>query len=160
VTAPVYLDRPTGTDRSDDPLMNLDPVTEPFKTALMRGQWYLTYVTGYAQAPIARQWSERMYHPRPGDLVYVIDRILGGPRDQGADTRVKSFGYYLCARHEPMYDPEAWAEVADQYEGKPCPTEKVFYLQYGPNPDDVCRWENAECRVIATEETTREARGR
>lgn len=44
--------------------------------------------------------------------------------------------------------------------GKPCPTERIFYIQYGPNPDDVCRWENAQCRVIATAEISDELHGR
>lgn len=158
MTAPVYLDRPTGTDRTGDPLMVLSDTTEPLRTLVMRSQWYLDYVSGYRQAPIARRWDERARAPRSGDLVYVVDRILEGPRGGDADTHNKSFGYYICGRREPVYDADMWAQVADQYEGEPCPTEKVFYLQYGPNPDDVCRWENAECRVIATHETTREVR--
>lgn len=156
MTAPVHTERPTGIDRSNDPLMVPSDTTEPLRTLVMRSQWWLDYVSGYRNAPIAQEWAERAHHPRPGDLVYVPDRILGGRRDQGADTRNKSFGYFITARREPVYGPDEWERVKDGFDGYPCPTEKVFYIQYGPNPDDVCRWENAECRVIATEESARE----
>ena len=160
VTAPVYLERPLGIDRSDDPLLSLDDATDPFRTLIARSQWYFNFVTGMPHAPIHKRWSERMYNPRSGDLVYVPDRILGGPRGGDLKTRMQSFGYYVLGRMEPAYSAEDWEQVKDEYDGAPCPTEDVFYVQYGPSPEDVCRWGNATCHVIATAETTREVRGR
>lgn len=152
-------ERLRGTDRTGDPLLTLDEAFLPFRSLVMISQWYATYMMGMAGSPIGQRWQSRYRKPVPGDLCYAIDHALYAPTDPrfNADTVMKSFGYFLGEQQEPIYDDATWAEVQDQYDGrKDCPTERIFYIQYGPKPDDVCRWENASCQVIATREISNE----
>lgn len=148
-----------GTDRTGDPLLSLDEACLPIRVLVMSSQWYATYLFGMAGAPIGINWQRRYREPRPGDLCFATDHAINPRAD--ADTLLKSFGYFLGEQREPIYDDETWAKVQDQYDDrKDCPTERVFYIQYGPKPDDVCRWEDAQCQVIATAEISNELHGR
>jgi hypothetical protein len=153
------IERLRGTDRTGDPLLNLDEAFIPFRIAIMSSQWYATYLFGMAGSPLGIDWQKRMRQPRPGELCFATDHAINDRSDP--DTRQKSFGYYLGEQMEPIYDDETWEEVKDQYDDrKDCPTEPIFYIQYGPKPDDVCRWENASCQVIATAAISNELHGR
>lgn len=152
-------ERLLGTDRSADPLLTLDEAFLPFRVLVMNSQWYATYLFGMAGSPLGREWQRRYRKPEPGDLCFATDHALYSHTDPrfNADTLMKSFGYFLGEQREPIYDDETWARVREQYgDRKDCPTERIFYLQYGPKPDDVCRWENASCQVIATREISAE----
>jgi hypothetical protein len=143
------IERLHGTDRTDDPLLNLDEAFLPFRVLVMSSQWYATYLFGMAGAPIGIDWQRRYRKPKPGELCFATDHAINPRAEPG--TAMKSFGYFLGEQQEPIYDDETWAEVQDQYDDQTeCPTERIFYIQYGPKPDDVCRWENAQCQVIAT----------
>lgn len=148
-------ERLRGADRTDDPLLNLDEAFLPFRVLVMSSQWYATYLFGMAGSPLGIDWQRRYRKPRPGELCFATDHAINPRAD--ADTLMKSFGYFLGEQWEPVYDDETWEQVKDQYredhqtiEEVVRPTERVFYIQYGPKPDDVCRWENAQCQVIAT----------
>lgn len=148
-----------GIDRTDDPLLSLDESFLPFRVLVMSSQWYATYLFGMAGAPIGIDWQRRYREPKPGELCFATDWAINSRAD--ADTLMKSFGYFLGEQQEPIYDDETWAKVQDQYgDRKDCPTERVFYIQYGPKPDDVCRWEDARCQVIATRAISDELHGR
>jgi len=63
-------------------------------------------------------------------------------------------GYFLAEREEWAQTDESWGsfkagEVEAGYEvsEEDRITDKASYIQYGPNPEDVCRWTN--CRVWA-----------
>lgn len=142
-------ERLTGIDRTGDPLLSPDEAVVPFIRLLLSSQWYANYLYGMANAPIGVRWQKRRRSPQPGELCYVTDHA-GNPRSDD-DTIRKAFGYFLGEQQEPIYSEEVWQEVRGQYYGRQdCPTEDVFYIQYGPKPGDVCRWENASCQAIAT----------
>lgn len=82
--------------------------------------------------------------------MYVPDRALSD-RDP---SPYRSFGYLVANRQEPLYDTAAWEEVKDEFEV--CPMQRVYYIQYGPAPEDVCRWEDASCLAIATADRLRD----
>jgi hypothetical protein len=153
----VHVDRLTGTDRSDDPLLSLDDSVVALRRLLISSQWYATHLYGMAGSPIGIEWQRRQRKPKVGELCFATDHAISPSADD--DTIMKSFGYYLGEQQEPVYDEQAWESVRDQYEGDDCPTERVFYIQYGPKPKDVCRWENAQCQVIATAEISKELHG-
>lgn len=154
-----------GTDRTGDPLLSLDEAFLPFRVLVMSSQWYATYLFGMAGAPIGVAWQKRYREPKPDDLCFAVDHAISLRADP--DTQMKSFGYYLGEQREPIYDDDTWEQVKDQYredhqtiEQVVRPTELVFYIQYGPKPDDVCRWENAQCQVIATPAVSNELHSR
>jgi hypothetical protein len=143
------IERLLGTDRTGDPLLSLDEACVPWRRLLISSQWWANYLHGIPYAPIGVDWQERQRKPRPGELCFATDHAISPDADD--KLIAKSFGYFLGEQREPIYDDETWAEVQDQYDDrKDCPTERIFYIQYGPAPDDVCRWENAQCQVIAT----------
>lgn len=138
--------RPVGVDRTGDPLLTLD---DGALTAVVEIVYHGIRLTGVLDAPIGRALIDRRHHPRPGDFVVILDSIPGrGPTADAIDRLRKGWGYLVARRNEPFYTDTQWADVADQYDGKPCPTERIFYVQYGPNPGDVCRWENAEAYAV------------
>jgi hypothetical protein len=103
-------------------------------------------------APVVRRVNERMRSPRPGDLV-VTAEVLHGRRDP--EDRVHGFGIFLAARREWMASDAEWAaQRATETIGVPDlsdegrPTDNVFYIQYGPEPGDICRWHNSEAVVL------------
>lgn len=143
------MGRPQGIDRSADPLISLDENAFPLRVAIMETQHHYYMMTGMLGAPIGEKWSARQCSPQPGDLVYVPDRLGRRGTD---DDRLKSFGYYILGRDEPCWTDEEWAEEVRQFgcENNERSQEWIFYIQYGPDPQDVCRWENARCVVVAT----------
>ncbi|GAA0583122.1 hypothetical protein GCM10010172_80190 [Paractinoplanes ferrugineus] len=114
-------------------------------------------------APCAQALSERIYHPKPGDPVYVPDSLR-----QDEDGRRKGVGYLVVARTEWWHSDEDWLApnpddpwgssfaqwtldeplVWDPLTHPKRPKEDVFYVQYGPDPGDICRWENASCYAL------------
>lgn len=153
------VERLRGTDRSGDPLLSLDGACIPLRRLLLSSLWYTNYLYGMAGSPIGIDWQRRMRRPQVGELCFVTDHAISP--GAGDDTIAKSFGYFLGEQREPVYDEKEWAEVQDQYDDrKDCPTERVFYIQYGPAPDDVCRWANADHQVIATQAISDELHNR
>lgn len=86
----------------------------------------------------------RMSDPRVGDLVMEVTSL------GRQDSTGRGFGILLAHREE-------WAQTDEQYveylvenpemRGEPRWHGDAWYVQYGPQPDDICRWEN--CRFIA-----------
>jgi hypothetical protein len=101
----------------------------------------------------------RRSHPRPGDLVLESSSLhrMNYPNDDRVQYRL---GYLLGHRLE-------WAETDEEYhqsvrDGSYNPeledriSVEVVYVQYGPNPEDICRWEN--CSFIAVPQTLKDFR--
>jgi hypothetical protein len=133
--------RPPGTDRTGDPLLTM---TDESRTAVMMIVHLGWRLTGYAQSPSGRALADRRHHPRPGDLVLVPDAIRRiDPGEAGY-----GWGYLIEERQEPVYDDATWERIQYQFDGGPTPTERIFYVQYGPNPQDVYRWENVSCMTV------------
>lgn len=84
-------------------------------------------------APVVEEMWRRMKNPRPGDVVFAHDII----HSADSEKRCLGFGVLLAKRREPFPD---W----DDEEDGPNSGELIWYVQYGPTPEDVCRWENAE----------------
>lgn len=136
--------RPRGVDRTGDPMLTLDGDALDVIMMIVYSGYRLT---GYAQAPIAKALDDRRQNPHPGDLVMVPDSMS---RRATCDDRRHGWGYLLAVRHEPMFTDEDWLRIVTEEDPEygPRPIEKVFYIQYGPNPQDVCRWENASVMAV------------
>jgi hypothetical protein len=132
MTEATAVDRPRGT-RREDAVLSLDASVAVGVRRLLRG---VSYHLGRATlvgnaAPVIVDMRERMRHPKPGDLVVEQSR-----RQVDDDTAVKSVGILVEHRREHFGEgDEAWSEDA-------------WYVQYGPEPEDVCRWVNADFAAI------------
>lgn len=96
-----------------------------------------------------------MNNPKRGDLVVEIstsyrttlDATLGGfgvllERRHEWQTTDKDFALE-CARQDAAYGPRTPQEHAeDRF------TETAWYVQYGPGPEHVFRWVDAECVAV------------
>lgn len=93
--------------------------------------------------PKVEAMADRMLNPQVGDLGVVTDALY---REVWWGGWQHGVGYLLAHRSEPV--PE-WDDL-ESPEGGPFsnPGEDVFYVQYGPDPEDVCRWVNAEFRSL------------
>lgn len=148
-------------DRSGDPLLVGDPGTVGMLVRVAYNAWRQMGSTHNA-APCAQALSDRIMHPQPGDPVYVPDSFR-----LDEDGRRKGVGYLIVERTEWWHSDEDWLNRADDEGttafqawtyGEPLvwnplthpkrPKEDVFYVQYGPNPADICRWGNASCNAI------------
>lgn len=115
-------------DRHGDPLLEGDQAVVDLIVEVAYNSWWQMGST-HTAAPCARSLSARLMHPLPGDPVYVPDSRRNW---RSADDRRKGVGYLIVARQE----------LEGQID------ESVFYVQYGPDPGDVCRWENATVMAI------------
>lgn len=140
----------SGTNREGDPLMTVEGSL--VATDMMR-LLHQAVLVGQ-QAPIVREMYDRMYAPQIGDPVVVLDAIYR--RDD--DTKNKGVGYLIADREDWAQTDEQWqAELAEDpslAEGGRH-KERAWYVQYGPEPVDVCRWSN--CTVLAIPRATRES---
>ncbi len=130
-------------DRAGDPLVTGDQAVVDL---LVRVAYNTHTRTGMRSAPIGEALRDRINNPRPGDPVYVPDSLA---RRQDDDGRRKGVGYLVVQRTEWFHTEQRWADgAADEWAGDPRPTDRVFYVQYGPDPGDICRWENARCYAL------------
>ena len=143
----------TGTLRSDDLLSLADEAVN--RRAIMMAMGYSYYRLAldglFGKGGGGRAWV-RCQKVQPGDLVMESMRGVLSLRDNGCDPR--AFGILLDRRNEWAHTDEEWQDyltseghAADE-ERETRPVEHdVFYVQYGPQPDDICRWMN--CTFIA-----------
>jgi hypothetical protein len=83
-----------------------------------------------AHAPAGKNYFDRMNSPQSGDLVF--EYMMRDPNH--------GIGYLVEKRRELV-----WPDAEDERDREI--TEEVWYVQYGQNPEDVCRWEN--CGFVA-----------
>jgi len=133
-----------GIDRTGDPFLAEEVVERMIAMADALDRLSL------GPTPTAQHYRQRAQVLKVGDLVWVFDTISM----KNPETRYKGLGYFLDARKEWFETDEAWEaskaeEAAAGYEmgEENRATDFAYYIQYGPNPEDVCRWTN--CRVIA-----------
>jgi hypothetical protein len=156
----------TGIDRDDD-LLSLEDAAVP-RRMLMAGMARClrdAVLVGNPAPAVARMW-ERMKTPVPGDL--VIETSTFYRRDE--DDRVKAMGILIAHRVEWGETDEEWAAHVEQervayedflrgpysqpgdgpFDPSQCErlTDHAWYIQYGPQPGDVCRWENCDFMMI------------
>lgn len=131
--------RPLGTQRDDD-LLSLDMTAVNHRRALVSLAYTLrSAVLVGNPAPVVMDIWRRMRHPQPGDFVVeasIVPRLMMRPWPLGEadlDTLIKGNGILIEHRQEPYGGPDP-DDIGH---------EDVWYVQYGPAPVDVCRWENA-----------------
>lgn len=97
---------------------------------------------------------DRMYNPRVGDT--VMEHTTSFRAD--VQTKVQSIGILLVhEREEWACTDKEWAEIVarEAAEGVTLTEEdrlvdRASYIQYGPSPNDICRWRN--CQFLAVPE--------
>lgn len=72
--------------------------------------------------------------PRPGEFAVEETVLLGW----AGGNWYQGFGILLARRRERPCDADPR-------------TEEAWYIQYGPRPDDVCRWANSSFAAIPAE---------
>lgn len=152
----------TGTDRPGW-LLSLDEEAVPFRNAIIALARHLqSAVLVGNPAPVVRRMNDRMRHPEIGDLVVTNMALM--TRD--LDTRLKGLGVLLspgypgrrewfetdkewaafCAREAAAStDPETLALIISDENRT---TDTAFYVQYGPDAGDRCRWVNDTCMMV------------
>ena len=135
----------TGTARSaEDPL--LTPVGSDLVLQLTRH----LYGASISTVPSSQELHRRLTSPAVGQPVAVLDAMY----QRSPDTRWKGVGYLLETRREWWTTDAEWAaeQRAQLHDGYLADEERMvepaaWYVQYGPEPADVCRWVN--CQVLA-----------
>lgn len=128
-------------------LLSLDPSALAWRRLVLKmaNNLYLATLVGNPTLKIQAQ-HERMLHPKPGDFVYEQTTLWGG----SAEQKEKGSGILLRIVLEPVwtYD-ELRAEYDEidenteaEIQGDLAKTQTVYYIQYGPSKEDVCRWTN------------------
>jgi len=158
----------TGTLRDQDDLLSLEGkavavrkmmagIASVLRSAVMVGQ----------PAPVVRRMSDRMREPQPGDLVMETSTMY---RD--AEDWHKGFGILVARRQEWWTTDAEWeqevaeeraaheeflrgpyaqpGDAAEPWEPGERQTDHAWYVQYGPEPGDICRWVNCEFTMVPT----------
>jgi hypothetical protein len=142
-----------GALRDDDDLLSLDDKALPRREMMATLARHLqTAVLVGNPAPIVAKMWDRMKNPQPGDLVLETSSL--GRSD--VEQRAMGFGFLLTHRDEWAQTDDEWAkeEVRPGYDefDQPRPVEpRVYYVQYGPKPDDICRWVNCSFIAVPTD---------
>jgi hypothetical protein len=132
-------------------LLGLDDRAQAHREAIRALAFHLQDATGVGNpAPVVARMGERLRSPVVGDLV-----VETSTRRRQTDLRIESMGYLLATREE-WYDSEAdWAALIEEYPEEDTDdnrsTDTAWYVQYGPDPRDVCRWVNCSFLVIPIE---------
>lgn len=134
-----------GTDHSDTDLLFLTDEALS-RRQMMMGQALLLHsacLVGHRAPVVERMW-ERITHPEIGDLVMATDHRT---------REHKAFGYLVAERKEWWTTDEEWekivAEDPDYYGDRSI--DYAYYIQYGPQPVDVCRWTNCTVIMVPTD---------
>lgn len=107
--------------------------------------------------PMQIEIGDRLRHPRVGDLVFEETSFWGSWRrghPQEGNAWCKGFGFLLDDRVEWAETDADWElhraewlnDLDDDQTGER-PTDHAWYVQFGPMPEDVCRWVN--CSFVA-----------
>jgi hypothetical protein len=135
-----------GVDRSSDWLLSLDERATPHRDAILAITHHLYHacLVGHPTPNVERMYG-RITDPQPGDFVYVRDRAA----DRDVAIRTMALGYLLTHRREWWESDEQWVAIKAERGETDADrrTDHAWYVQYGPNPDAVCRWTN--CTVVA-----------
>lgn len=171
-TYPQPYEGVTGTLRDTDDLLSLEEPALAVRKMLAGVAGVLMQTTIVGQpAPVVTRISERMRDPQPGDLV-----LETSTRYRPSDDWYKGFGILILHRDEWWETDAEWerqvaAERADHddflkgpyahpgdadepWEPRGRMTDHGWYIQYGQQPADVCRWTNCGFTAIPTDPGT------
>jgi hypothetical protein len=141
----------TGTLRDQDDLLSLDDKAFPRREMMVALALVLQRTTLVGDpAPVVDRIGKQINDPQPGDLVVETTSI--GRSD--TERRAMGFGILLAYRDEwAQTDEEYNQELADNGDLNPGWRAKdhAWYVQYGPQPDDICRWVNCCFITIPTD---------
>ena len=104
--------------------------------------------------PSQREIDKRMRNPRVGDLVFEESSFWGSYRKghlQEGNAWCKGFGFLVEDRLEWAQTDELWEQLTSEGAfdvGEDRPTDRAWYIQYGPSPEDICRWVGASVVAI------------
>lgn len=150
-TYPDHHEGITGRPLDPDGLLSLDMRAVPGREAVAAlAKHLMTACMVGRPAPIVAAMGQRLRTPAPGDL--VIERGRGMSRRSDLDTRIKALGYLIEHRDE-WYDSAAdWRafelEDPDNATEDNRSRDHAWYIQYGPDPADVCRWTNCDFLMV------------
>jgi hypothetical protein len=138
----------TGVQR-DDFLLSLDEKAVAHRDALIAMARHLQTASLVGNpAPVVQRIYERIKNPQPGDLVVESST---GVRTRDLDTRTKAFGILIEHRNE-WWETDAEWEAQKRAEGwdddEDRRVDHAWYIQYGNDPGDVCRWVNCDFLAI------------
>lgn len=110
------------------------------------------YSASLSNTPHSRTLFERLTNPTVGQAVVVSDAARHLGVEQQAEHRFHAVGYLVAHRREWWTTDEQWAaDLAEEGSGLEPGDRAIepaaWYVQYGPDPDMVCRWVN--CQVLA-----------
>jgi len=130
-----------GVARDSDPI--LESVAASKLVANLGRHLYSATLVGN-QAPKVTRLDARMHAPEVGDVIVVLDATYSSD----PDTIWKSVGYLVARREEWATTREVWdQEKLEDPDANRWVEHEAWYIQYGPAPEDICRWTN--CSVIA-----------
>lgn len=147
----------TGTLRDDDDLLSLDERAMPVRAALVILTRHLSTATLVGNpAPVVARMSDRLRTPQVGDLVAESTTLMrAGARSH--EDWYRGFGYLVEHRIEWWTTDEQWEadNAEDEYlKTEDRMTDHAWYVQYGPDPADVCRWVNCDFLVVPIDQRT------
>lgn len=136
--------------RRDDGLLSLGEDAQAVRLWLLGMAAHLCQAVQVGQpAPIVAAMYERIQEPRLGDLVAEMSAIYDR-RDP--ERQVKGLGVLIAHREEWATTDEEWERYRSEYPEDVSVDERwsdhAWYIQYGPGPDDICRWTNCSFRVL------------
>lgn len=140
----------TGVARTGDDLISLDERAIAHRNALIVMAHHLRDATMVGNpAPAVERVGNRLRTPLVGDLVVEVTAFYRHRRDP--DTALKGFGYLVERRREWWTTDEEWEREKAEDGGlddSDRSTDEAWYIQYGPEPVDICRWTNCEFYVV------------
>jgi hypothetical protein len=144
--------RVCGTELTGDlaAILSLEEEAMPARRALIIMSAHLSTATLVGNpAPIVSRMSERLRHPIPGDV--VVESTSGRYSAQRrAGDWYRGLGVLLVQRKEWASTDDEWAAAVaeDSYLADQRTSDTYTYVQYGPDPGDVCRWTNCEFTMV------------
>lgn len=108
-------------------------------------------------APFVERVSKRLRDPQVGDYVYERSTFHRHRFEDGTPIQAEGSGFLRKVADEYAWTDDVWADeltawLADDSHDPALaltrPTERVYYVQYGPKPEDECRWHNCEFQVV------------
>ena len=153
----------TGTLHEPPGVLSLEDDAVEVRRALMGVTRCLMRATLVGDpAPVVARMHERMRDPQPGDLVMETSSTYR----LHAEDFYRAFGILLAHRTEWWTTDAEWEKTVaedraaheeflngpysipgdrdEPWEPVERTTDHAWYVQYGPKPEDVCRWVNCE----------------
>lgn len=141
-----------GNDRPQDDLLEMND------RALLRRSLMLNLASAFLDSVVPgssamgnQELYSRMSTPRIGDL--VMENTTAQNREADLKTRAMAFGILLDHRREWAHTDAQWVQYCTENpdtEPEDRPSCAAWYIQYGPNAKDVCRWHNCAFWTVLT----------